>query len=225
MHSTAAKDASLVSVTTDESSTDRTRGRSRRCDDDTGMPVAYKVSANAIESVDELLAKDAEDESLRRYKERLLGVAAHGDRGDECDTRRVVVKEFKIEFLEDGNEDLVYKLSTPEGVELMRTTPFVLTESCRYRFVISFQVNKTIVSGLHFCTNVKKAALATHDKIVLGSYAPRSESYVFVFPRREWMKAPSGLFYRGKYTGKFTFIDDDHIKHLEQLYMFEIKRA
>ena len=122
--------------------------------------------------------------------------------------------------MEDGNEDLVYKLSTPDGVELMRTTPFVLTGSCRYRFVVSFRVNETIVSGLRFCTNVKKAVLATRDEIVLGSYAPRSESYVFVFPRREWMEAPSGLFYRGKYTGKFTFIDDDNIKHLEQLYMF-----
>lgn len=39
------------------------------------------MSTHAIASIDELLAKDAEDESLRRYKERLLGAAAHGDRG------------------------------------------------------------------------------------------------------------------------------------------------
>ena len=43
MNSTTAKDASLVSVATDESTTARARGRGRRCDDDTGMPVAYKV--------------------------------------------------------------------------------------------------------------------------------------------------------------------------------------
>ncbi|CAI5716925.1 unnamed protein product [Hyaloperonospora brassicae] len=183
------------------------------------------MSAHAIASIDELLAKDAEDESLRRYKERLLGAAAHGDRGDKGDARRVVVEEFKVEFREDGREDIVYKLSTPESVERMHATPFVLTESCQYRFVISFRVNGTIVSGLRFCNHVKKAVAATRDEIVLGSYAPRSESYVFVFPRQEWIEAPSGLFYRGKYTGKFTFVDDDHVKHLEQLYTFEIKRA
>jgi hypothetical protein len=31
--------------------------------------------------VEALLEKDAHDESLRRYKEQLLGSAAHGDRG------------------------------------------------------------------------------------------------------------------------------------------------
>lgn len=41
----------------------------------------WQMSTQAIESVDDLLAKDAEDESLRRYKEQLLGSAAHGDRG------------------------------------------------------------------------------------------------------------------------------------------------
>ena len=139
---------------------------------------------------------------------------------DKGDARRVVVEEFKVELREDGREDIVYKLSTPESVERMRATPFVLTESCQYRFVISFRVNEAIVSGLRFCNHVKKTVAATRDEIVLGSYAPRSESYVFVFPRHEWMEAPSGLFYRGKYTGKFTFVDDDRVKHLEQLYTF-----
>uniref|UniRef100_M4C6D8 Uncharacterized protein n=1 Tax=Hyaloperonospora arabidopsidis (strain Emoy2) TaxID=559515 RepID=M4C6D8_HYAAE len=48
MNSTAAKDASLVSVATDESTTARARGRGRRCDDDTGMPVAYKMETKTL---------------------------------------------------------------------------------------------------------------------------------------------------------------------------------
>lgn len=40
-----------------------------------------QMSERAITSVEELLRKDADDESLRRYKEQLLGDAAHGDRG------------------------------------------------------------------------------------------------------------------------------------------------
>ncbi|KAG4249881.1 hypothetical protein PC116_g2451 [Phytophthora cactorum] len=156
-------------------------------------PSNYRMSTQAIKSVDELLAKDAEDESLKRYKEQLLGSAAHGDRG--------------------------------EGVEHMRTTPFVMAEGSRYRFVISFRVNQAIVSGLRFRNKVKKTVLSTNDEIVLGSYAPRSENYVFVFPRHEWMEAPSGLFYRGKYMGRFIFDDDDRIEHLKLFYTFEIKRG
>ncbi|KAG7393949.1 hypothetical protein PHYPSEUDO_000126 [Phytophthora pseudosyringae] len=197
---------------------------SSRDSEDGASPSNYRMSTHAIGSVDELLAKDAEDESLRRYKEQLLGSAAHGDRGDTKDTRRVVVEEFKVEF-EDGREDIVYNLDTLEGVEHMRTTPFAMQEGSRYRFVISFRVNRAIVSGLRFRNKVKKTVLATHDEIVLGSYAPRSENYVFVFPRHEWMEAPSGLFYRGKYMGRFLFDDDDHTEHLKLFYTFEIKRG
>ncbi|KAG6597806.1 rho GDP-dissociation inhibitor [Phytophthora cinnamomi] len=194
-------------------------------DSEDGMePSDYRMSSQAIKSVDELLAKDAEDESLRRYKEQLLGAAAHGDRGDTTDTRRVVVEEFKVEF-EDGREDIVYNLDTLGGVEHMRTTPFIIEEGSRYRFVISFRVNQAIVSGLRFRNKVKKTVLATRDEIVLGSYAPRSENYVFVFPRHDWMEAPSGLFYRGKYMGRFIFDDDDHVEHLKLFYTFEIKRG
>lgn len=45
------------------------------------MCIALQESERAIQSVEELLQKDAEDESLRRYKEQLLGSAAHGDLG------------------------------------------------------------------------------------------------------------------------------------------------
>ncbi|KAK1945036.1 putative rho GDP-dissociation inhibitor 1 [Phytophthora citrophthora] len=194
-------------------------GISSRDSEDGASPSNYRMSTQAIKSVDELLAKDAEDESLQRYKEQLLGAAAHGDRGDTSDTRRVVVEEFKVEF-EDGREDIVYHLDTLAGVEHMRTTPFTMEEGSRYRFAIAFRVNQAIVSGLRFRNKVKKTVLSTHDEVVLGSYAPRSENYVFVFPRHEWMEAPSGLFYRGKYMGRFLFIDDDHTEHLKLFYTF-----
>uniref|UniRef100_H3GBN0 Rho GDP-dissociation inhibitor n=1 Tax=Phytophthora ramorum TaxID=164328 RepID=H3GBN0_PHYRM len=177
------------------------------------------MSTQAIESVDELLAKDAEDESLRKYKEQLLGSAAHGDRGGS-DESGAVDRSKGLELSDYGREDIVYYLDTLQGVEHMRTTPFVMEEGSRYRFVISFRVNQAIVSGLRFRNKVKKTVLATREEIVLGSYAPRSESYVFVFPRHEWMEAPSGLFYRGKYMGRFIFDDDDHHEHLKLFYTF-----
>ncbi|RLN51749.1 hypothetical protein BBJ28_00015365 [Nothophytophthora sp. Chile5] len=131
--------------------------------------------------------------------------------------------DYRVEF-EDGREDIVYQLDTLEGVEHMRTTPFVMEEGSRYRFVIAFRVNQTIVSGLRFCNKVKKTVLASRDEIVLGSYAPRSESYVFVYPRHAWMDAPSGLFYRGKYMGRFRFVDDDRREHLQLFYTFGTSR-
>jgi Rho GDP-dissociation inhibitor len=138
---------------------------------------------------------------------------------DTSDARRVVVEEFKVAF-EDGRPDLVYNLDSPLGVEHMRSTPFALEEGARYRFVISFRVNREIVSGLRFRNKVKKTVLSTSDEIVLGSYAPRSEPYVFVYPHRDWIDAPSGLFYRGKYMAQFKFVDDDKREHLKVFYTF-----
>ncbi|DAZ94085.1 TPA: hypothetical protein N0F65_004197 [Lagenidium giganteum] len=178
-----------------------------------------QMSEKAINSVEELMRKDANDESLRRYKERLLGSAIHGDLGDRNDTRRVVVEQFKVVF-EDGRQDILYHLDTPQGLEHMKTTPFVMEEGVRYKFVIAFRVNGAIVSGLRFRNKAKKSVLSSTDEIVLGSYAPRSQPYEFVYPRHEWVDAPSGMFYRGKYMAQFRFIDDDGQEHLKAYYTF-----
>jgi hypothetical protein len=46
------------------------------------------------------MAKDAEDESLRRYKEQLLGAAAKGNvEVDPNDKRRVVITELRMSLL------------------------------------------------------------------------------------------------------------------------------
>lgn len=70
--------------------------------------VEYKVSEKAIKNVGDILASDAEDESLRKYKESLLGAAAQGDLGDVNDPRRIIVTEFRIIFEEkEGQPDIV----------------------------------------------------------------------------------------------------------------------
>lgn len=131
----------------------------------------------------------------------------------------MVVEEFKVVF-EDGRQDIVYHLDTLQGIEHMCTTPFTLAEAARYKFVVSFRVNKAIVSGLRFRNKVKKTVLSNTDEIVLGSYAPRSMPYEFVYPRYDWIDAPSGMFYRGKYMAQFRFIDDDKQEHVKNYYTF-----
>ena len=52
--------------------------------------LAYAASSTSSKDVSALLAQDADDESLARYKAQLLGAAATGDLGDSSDPRRVV---------------------------------------------------------------------------------------------------------------------------------------
>ena len=81
-------------------------------DEDDGPSDGY--SAGAKVSVEELLAKDSEDESLRRYKEQLLGAAAQGHTAvDPNDKRRVVITELKIIFEDRPKGDVTYTLNTP----------------------------------------------------------------------------------------------------------------
>lgn len=61
-----------------------------------------------VKTVAEIVSADAGDESLRKYKESLLGAAAKGDLGDVSDPRRVAVTEFRVMFeASEGQEDLV----------------------------------------------------------------------------------------------------------------------
>lgn len=61
--------------------------------------------------VADILAADAEDESLRKYKDSLLGAAAKGDLGNVSDPRRVVITEFRVMFDPSENHpDMVRSL-------------------------------------------------------------------------------------------------------------------
>jgi len=45
------------------------------------------ISEKASANVDDIMAADNDDESLRKYKAQLMGSAANGDRGDTRDPR------------------------------------------------------------------------------------------------------------------------------------------
>ena len=147
-------------------------------------------------AVDELMEKDAGDESLRKYKLSLLGNL--GDKGDVNDPRKVVVQEFRIMFESKTSEDVVYNLDTEEGVAKMAATPLELKEGCGFKFQLTFRVNHEILTGLSFKNVIRKGIFNTSEKIVIGSYAPQSDPYVFCMPKDGFNYAPSGMMLRGK---------------------------
>ena len=79
----------------------------------TATAAAAAAAAVPARSVADIIAADAEDESLRKYKESLLGAAAKGDLGDVSDPRRVVITEFRVMFEPgEGHEDMVSSFHT-----------------------------------------------------------------------------------------------------------------
>jgi Rho GDP-dissociation inhibitor len=195
----------------------------------------YTESANAKKSVSDILAADSSDESLRRYKESLLGAAAAGDLGNTSDPRRVIVTEFRIIF-EEGRyirrgvqldpsallrnlschnkihrTDMVFNLDTPEGLANLKKTGVTIKEGAKYRYKISFRVQHDIVAGIKFVNKVKTSLLTDKEELMIGSYPPASTPHVFEFPRFDFIEAPSGMMYRGSYTVKNQFISSDKV--------------
>jgi len=197
-----------------------------RKDDEQEDPTAkrrsvYKVSDLASKNVAELLAKDVEDESLRRYKEQLLGAAAHGDLGDSNDPRRVIVTEFRVVF-EEKVPDIVYNLDNDAGIRQLQENGLMIKEGANYKFCLKFRVQHEIVAGITFVNKVKKGIFSSSDEIVIGSFAPQSQPHEFQFPKYGWNTAPKGMMYRGKYNATDRFIDSDGVTHLEYSYSIEI---
>jgi len=190
-------------------------------DKDPSVP-EYKVGKKV--ALDELLAADKDDESLRKYKESLLGNADAGVSAKD-DPRRVVVKEMRVRFEDRPGGDIVYTLDSPEDLVRMKNTPFTLKEGCNYKIAISFKVQHDIVSGLKYVNLVyRKGIRVAKEDQMIGSFGPQAAPHQVTFPRQGWEEAPSGLLSRGSYTAKSQFVDDDNELHLEYEYSFAIKK-
>lgn len=121
-------------------------------DDKTGYKVAEKVS------MDKLLKQDAEDESLRKYKES-LGLSAN-IYAPKDDPRRCVIFELRIICEGRPGGDIVYDLRPKDAVKNLKNQPFTLKEGCNYKIKITFRIQHEIVSGLKY-VNVVSRSIAT----------------------------------------------------------------
>ncbi|XP_031176919.1 rho GDP-dissociation inhibitor 1 [Sander lucioperca] len=177
--------------------------------------VNYKPPAQ--KSLQEIQALDQDDESLRKYKETLLGNVAV-----VADPSAPNVQVTRMTLLcETAPGPLVLDLLG--DLENFKKNPFVLKEGVEYRIKINFKVNKEIVSGLKYTQQTfRKGVKLDKSDYMVGSYGPRpNEEYEFLTTMEE---APKGMLARGTYTIKSKFTDDDKHDHLSWDWCLTIKK-
>jgi hypothetical protein len=170
-------------------------------------------------TLQEIIAADTEDDSLRKYKEALLGQATKDAIiVDANDPRKVIVKALAL--VVDGHEDLVLDLSG--NVENLKKTPFYIKEGIQYKVRIDFFVQREIVTGLKYVQKISRHGIQLEKMTqMIGSYPPKGELHSFTSPVEDM---PSGLLARGAYTVKSLFTDDDKHEHLKWEWSFELKK-
>ncbi|CAM8896655.1 unnamed protein product [Rhodiola kirilowii] len=164
----------------------------------------------------EQLEKDKDDESLRRWKEQLLGTVDLENVGESLDPD---VKFTSLSIVSPGRDDIV--LPIPENRN-PKGSWFTLKEGSRYSLKFSFLVSNNIVSGLKYANTVWKTGMKVDSaKEMIGTFSPQVEPYTHQMPEDT---TPSGIFARGSYSAKSKFLDDDNKCYLEINYTFDIRK-
>ncbi|XP_060521503.1 rho GDP-dissociation inhibitor 2 [Cylas formicarius] len=170
-------------------------------------------------TIDELLQIDQDDESLRKYKETLLGQAKAGPIVVEPDNPRKVIVKRLVLVVADRPE---LSLDLTRDLSKLKKETFTIKEGVSYRIRIEFIVQREIVHGLKYIQKTSKMGIPV-DKMthMVGSYAPKTEMQSYTTPAED---APSGMVARGTYTVYSLFTDDDKNEHLKWEWTFEIKK-
>ncbi|EPS72732.1 hypothetical protein M569_02023, partial [Genlisea aurea] len=164
----------------------------------------------------ELSEKDKDDESLRRWKEQLLGSVDIETVGETLDPE---VKILILAIKSPGRDDIV--LPIPEAGN-PKGSWFVLKEGSKYSLQFTFQVSNNIVSGFKYKNTVWKTGIKVDSsKEMIGTFSPQAEPYAHQMPEET---TPCGIFARGSYSAKTQFLDDDDKCYLELNYTFEIRK-
>lgn len=184
-------------------------------EEEEGPKVAYKPPAE--KTIEQILKTDEEDESLRKYKEQLLGEAAMKEAVFwPNDGRKVILRKMSI--LVEGRSDKEIDLEDQSQLKDMK---FIVKEGAKYRLMITFNVQREIVAGLRLINKISRGPLTTKAEYMVGSYSPKLEVYTYKTAEEEF---PSGMMQRGDYKVKSCFTDDDKNKILEWDWKFEIKK-
>lgn len=170
-------------------------------------------------TIQEIVDLDQEDESLRKYKEALLGQAqTEKIIIDANNPKNVIVK--KLALVVADRDDMTLDLSG--DLSQLKKQTFTIKEGVQYKIRIEFFVQREIVHGLKYVQKTYRVGVPV-DKMtqMVGSYPPKAEIQSYTTPFEE---APSGMMSRGSYTVCSLFTDDDKNEHLKWEWTFEIKK-
>ncbi|CAK9182238.1 unnamed protein product [Ilex paraguariensis] len=160
--------------------------------------------------------KDKDDESLRRWKEQLLGSVDIHSVGETLDPE---VKILSLAIKSPGRPDIF--LPIPENGN-PKGPWFTLKEGSRYSLKFTFEVSNNIVSGFKYTNTVWKTGIKVDStKEMIGTFSPQLEPYTHEMPEET---TPSGIFARGPYSARTKFLDDDNKCYLQINYTFDIRK-
>ncbi|KAM7275732.1 hypothetical protein ACFE04_017598 [Oxalis oulophora] len=164
----------------------------------------------------EQIERDKDDESLRKWKEQLLGSVDIESIGETLEPE---VKIVSLSIISPDRPDIV--LSVPEDGK-PKGSWFTLKEGSHYNLKFTFKVRNNIVSGLKYTNTVWKTGMKVDSaKEMLGTFSPQAGVYIHMMPEET---TPSGMFARGTYSAKTKFLDDDNKCYLEINYTFDIRK-
>ncbi|KAL2932262.1 Rho GDP-dissociation inhibitor 1 [Bienertia sinuspersici] len=185
-------------------------------DDDEDDDAESTIDVGPQCSLKDQLEKDKDDESLRKWKEQLLGSVDLNAIGETLEPE---VKILNLAIKSPGRDDIL--LQIPENGKV-KGNWFTLKEGSRYSLQFAFRVNNNIVSGLKYTNTVWKTGVKVDStKEMLGTFSPQAESYKHEMPEET---TPSGIFARGSYSARTKFVDDDNKCYLEINYTFDIRK-
>ncbi|GAB4826503.1 Rab GDP dissociation inhibitor alpha [Ancistrocladus abbreviatus] len=185
-------------------------------EDDDDDETVGKIDLGPQCTLKEHMEKDKDDESLRKWKEQLLGSVDLNSIGETLEPE---VKIVSLRLKSPGREDIL--LQIPEDGKV-KGTWFTLKEGSTHSLEFTFQVSNNIVSGLKYTNTVWKTGVKVDStKEMLGTFSPQAETHTHEM-REE--TTPSGIFARGSYTARTRFIDDDNKCYLEINYTFDIRK-
>lgn len=169
-------------------------------------------------TIEEILSLDQEDESLRKYKEALLGAQVDTVIVDANNPKNVIVKQLALVVA--GRDDMVLDLTG--DLTQLKKQMFSIKEGIQYKIRIDFIVQREIVHGLKYVQKTYRMGVPV-DKMtqMVGSYPPKTEIQSYTTPFEE---APSGMLARGEYSISSLFTDDDKSEHLKWEWSLKVEK-
>ncbi|KAF2121358.1 immunoglobulin E-set [Lophiotrema nucula] len=187
-------------------------------DDDLAPEHTPGFKVGEKKTIDEYQNLDANDESLRKWKES-LGIGADTI-SDPSDPRLCIIKSLGLEV--EGRPDIIIDLKDAAAIENLKKNPFKIKEGAVFRMKVTFQVQHQILAGLKYVQKVSKLGLSHKDQEMIGSYSPNTKEKPVYEKKFEAQTAPSGMMARGTYKAVSKFLDDDKKEYLSFDWSFDV---